>query len=256
MLNEEQIASLIEDGYLLIPRFVPLHLIDESLGAINKSLKEIDLSHEGRNYDFMSELGCSDVILDLYHRSRLAELAEYLLGKGEGHDVDRGQIALKFPNHGDGLAQQVAEQHWHLDGMYHSKNGGESSPINITLIAGVCLSDISGLNQGNFTLHPKGHVILSSYLNQHGIDSLVKKPIDIVLPPAKQIIWQKGDVVVFNHMLPHWNGAPNFTNRTRYAVFFRSNRRGRCAWVKEAITDPFYEWEGLKIMSNKQNEGQ
>ncbi len=234
-------CELYEKGFALIPGVVPRKFTDRALGAINHRLSRTDMNSEGRNYDFMSDIGRSPEILDLYYKTPMAKMTESLIGSGQIEPIDRAQIALRFP----GAKEPSDPPEWHLDGMYHSKYGAQTQPINHTLLVGIFLSDLPGPNCGNFTVHPGGHQILARYFRQRGIDALFDGILDVLMPPAEQLVCRSGDAVLCHHQLPHWGEPCNLSPHIRYTVFFRANRLSRSLWVKEAMTDLFIEWKGM-----------
>lgn len=244
-LSFEQKRQIYDRGFVTVPGVVPQVMVDAALRAINHSVGQgmnVDEMTKFRAQSYCSDIKNTPVITDLLNRTPALALAESVLGEGNVSPVKGGQVALRFPS----LQDPPGKPGCHLDGMYSPTNGVPEGTIqNFTLLAGVLLSDLPHAFAGNFTVWPGTHHRFEAYFREHGPDSLLKGMPPIEYPEPEQVIGKAGDVVLCHYQVAH-GVAPNVSAHVRYAIFFRlyHNNHGSCR--KEAMTDIWLEWPGIR----------
>lgn len=247
-LSTEQKRQFAEDGYLQLRGAVARPLVDRALRVINASLGGKGIPPEDlpilRARSYAPEAQRDPAITDLLNASGLLELAESAIAKDELQPVQAGQIALRFPIMGEAF-----EPRPHLDGMHTSTNGvPEGRLASFTGLAGVMLSDVTGDGQGNFTVWPGSHRLNGEYFREHQPESLLEGMPKVDLPPPRQLTGRAGDAVLCHYLLSHGT-APNVSPNIRYAIYFRLNRVNHQARQREAMMDPWAEWDGIRPLA-------
>jgi len=244
-LTQTQRRTFFENGYVQVPNIVPQTALNAALRAINHSLGEgidpakIDLF---RSQSYCPELQREYVITDLYNATPVAQLAESLVGIGKVKPVNAGQIALRFPS----MQSQASEPHPHLDGMYTPANGVPKGKIaSFTLLLGVMLSDIHAPFSGNLAVWPGTHRIYERYFREHGPESLLTGMPPVTLPDPEHVLGRAGDVVLCHYQLAH-GVAQNVSPHIRYAIYFRLHHIDHETRWKEAMTNIWLEWDGMR----------
>lgn len=154
-LSEAQKGCFVRDGYCVLPNAVPKDLVDAARREINAFLMlgfdEDEVPAFNAN-TWLPELAGDECILDLFHKSTLAEkLCQSMQPVSENNQgaygdypikhVERGQIALRFPMSelDDGPPNLVYDSH--LDGLHSATNGVPVGNVrSFTCLVGVALS--------------------------------------------------------------------------------------------------------------------
>lgn len=247
-LSTEQKRRFAEDGYVYLPGVVPRNLVDAALRAINASLGERGIPPDDlpvlRSRSYCPELQHDAAITGLLNASGLLELAESAIGRDQLLAVAAGQIALRFPTMG-----RASEPRPHLDGMHTATNGvPEGRLSSFTGLAGVMLSDVTGDGQGNLVVWPGSHRLNGEYFREHQPESLLAGMPRVGLPAPRQVTGHAGDAVLCHYLLSH-GVATNVSANIRYAVYFRLNRVNHDARQREAMMDPWHEWDGIRPLA-------
>jgi hypothetical protein len=250
-LNDEQIAEFREEGYLVLPGAIPGTMIDEALRVINHSLGE-----EGMNKDDLPTLHaqtycpeCREhpAIVDLANCSPLPGLVESLIGEGNLQPQTRGQIALRFPR---SPGETSSPPNGHLDGIGSGINGSAVGSYRriFTGLAVILLHDVPRPFMENFTVWPKSHRFFEEYLRTHGHEVLADGQPQVDLPAGPhQITGKAGDLVITHHQIFH-TAAPNVSPHIRYAAIFRWRHKDVEEVGKDALTDIWREWPGVRAV--------
>ena len=216
IVSQTQKLHLYDEGYTIFQNIIPPKVANNALRHINANLSDTDIRSEGKHYEFMKTINKDPQILDLFYKTTVKRIVDFLIGKGQYDKVDVGQIALRFP-----VEKKSKERlPWHLDGLYNSKSGAQKNPWNFSLLVGVFLSDLSKPGCGNLTVYPKGHQILAKYFKKHGIDTALKSDIGNLVKKKKEITCNARDVVICHPQLPHLGYPINTSPNIRYLVFF------------------------------------
>lgn len=247
-LSQSQRREFFEQGYLHVPNVVPPAKINAALRAINHSLGEginpVEI-HTYRSRSYCPELQRERVITDLYNKSPAAPLAESLIGEKKIKRIESGQIALRFST----IHDKPSEPHPHLDGMYSPNNGVPKGRIlSFTMLLGVMLSDVSEDFAGNLAVWPGTHHLYERYFREHGPESLLDGMPPVTLPQPVQLTGQAGDVVLCHYQLAH-GVAQNVSPHVRYAIYFRLHHFNHEAQWKQAMTNLWLEWDGMRELA-------
>lgn len=247
-LSTEQKRQFAVDGYVQLPGAVARPLVDRALRVINASLGERGIPPEDlpilRSRSYAPETQRDPAITDLLNASGLLGLAESAIAKDELQPVQAGQIALRFP-----IMREAFEPRPHLDGMHTPTNGVPAGELrSFTALAGVMLSDVTGDGQGNLVVWPGSHRLHGEYFRQHQPESLLEGMPKVELSPPRQLTGRAGDAVLCHYLLAHGT-APNVGPNIRYAIYFRLNRVNHKDRQREAMMDPWAEWDGIRPLA-------
>ena len=253
-LTDEQIAEFRSEGYLVIPRAIPEIMIDEALRVINHSLGEEGMNKEDlptlRAQTYCPECREHPAITDLANRSPLPALVESLIGEGNLQPQTRGQIALRFPR---ALGEVASPPSGHLDGIGSGTNGSAVGCYRriFTGLAVILLHDLPRPFMGNFTVWPKSHQFFEAYFRDKGHEVLADGQPQVDLPEeAHQITGKAGDLVITHHQILH-TAAPNVSPHIRYAAIFRWRHKDVEEVDKDALTDIWREWPGVRAVHSR-----
>jgi hypothetical protein len=243
-LTRDQRRKIYQDGYLILPAFVPEKLTNVALRAINHSVgKGMDRKDipSFRSTSYCPELRNAPPIIDLLHKTSLWKIAESLIGKGKVRLAGPPQIALRFP-----AMETPGELHPHLDGMYSPNNRVRKGTIqSFTMLAGVFLSSTPNQFWGNFCVWPGTHRLFENYFKKNGPESLLKGLPPIEMPEPEQILAQTGDTVICHYQLAH-TVVLNVSPYVRYAVFFRLAHVDHSLNKNKAFTNLWLEWPAIQ----------
>lgn len=250
-LTYEQKKHLYDYGFLKIPGVVPQVMIDHALQTINSSVgKGMNVSDMTifSTQSFCPDIKHTEPISDIFNKTPIASLCESAIEKGQINPAKGAQVALRFP-HPPNTDKPLPKPSAHIDGTYAPNNGVPKGEIhNFTMLVGVYLSDVPKPNAGNFTVWPGTHWKFAEYFRKHGPEALAGgMPKIDDMPEPEQLCGQAGDIFIAHHLCGH-TAMPNYSPHVRYALFFRvwrADRNGR-VFQREAITDPFYEWTGIR----------
>lgn len=249
MLTLSQKRQFHDDGYLIIPGVVPKVLIDAALKAVNHSIGTVGLGGEdmenNRSAFFCAELLEAPVILDLYNKTPVIEIAEELMGKGNVQPVTRAKPYPRFP-----LApgEEPPPLRGHLDGIGSGTNGMAKGEYRrgFTAFAVVYLADLTESYAGNFTVWPKSHRAYESYFREVGYEVLAQGMPRIDLPEEPVMVTANaGDLILAHHQIFH-TGGPNTSPNVRQAVIARLQHKDVQEIKYDAYKDIWREWPGMQ----------
>lgn len=248
MLTSAQKREFVEQGFLKIPGAIPKVLVDRALHAVNHSIGHVGLGGEdmanSRSAFFCAELLDAPVILDLYRKSPVIEIAESLMGKGNVLPVEKAKPYPRFPLPVD---QDPPVPRGHMDGIGSGTNGMAKGVYlrGFTAFAVVYLDDVPGPNYGNFTVWPKSHRVLEAYFKKHGHEILANGMPKVDFPEGPVMLPAKaGDLIIAHHQLFH-TGGPNASPRVRQAVITRLRHKDVETIKYDAYADIWREWPGV-----------
>lgn len=248
MLTLAQKRQFHDEGYLKIPGVVPKVLIDEALRAVNHSIGTIGLGGEdmenNRSAFFCAELLRAPVILDLFNKSPVIEIAEELMGKGNVLPVVNAKPYPRFPLP---LGEDAPEPHGHLDGIGNGSNGMPKGYYGrgFTAFSVLYLVDLLEPNSGNFTVWPKSHRAYGTYFQENGHEVLATGLPRFDLPEEPVMVTAKaGDLILAHHLMIH-AGGPNSSPNIRQAVITRLRHKEIEETGYAAYTDMWREWPGV-----------
>lgn len=249
MLTASQKRTFIEEGYLKIPGVVPKVLIDAARRAVNHSIGTVGESGEdlarSRSAFFCAELLQAPVILDLFNKSPIIEIAESLMGEGNVQPVESAKPYPRFPLP---LGEDPPEPRGHLDGIGNGFNGTPKGQYRrgFTAFAVIYLADVPEPYSGNFTVWPKSHRFFSDYFTQNGHEVLANGVPQLDMPEGPNMITAKaGDLIFAHHQIFHGacsNAAPD----VRHAVITRLRHKDVETVGYDAYTDIWREWPGVQ----------
>lgn len=249
-LTKLQKREFYEQGYLKIEGAIPKLMLNDALRAINHSIGAMGIPPEElprfRQTSYCQEVQKTPAITDLFNRSAVYRLIESLLGEGNVESVSTGQLALRFP---EALGEDVSSrQRGHIDGLGTGLNGSQKGEYSrsFTGLCVVLLSDLPEGNSGNFTVWPKSHRVLEKHFQEHGHEVLSDGMPKVDLPEGPvQTTGKAGDVILAHHLLVHSAGL-NDSPHIRYASIFRVHHKDRASIDKDAYTDMWREWPGVR----------
>lgn len=243
-LTAEARAHFATHGWCPVPGAASPEQCRRALRAIH-----MDLGQEGlppdelpryRHRSFCPDLRVSAAICDLYTETALRPAAEDLIGAGQVAPPFQGQIALRFPDPEDKPPDPA-----HLDGMPNADNGLEGGHIRtFSLLAGVYLEDVTGPDQGNFTVWPGTHLTFAAYFRAHGPTALLRGLPDVPMPAPVPVTGRAGDGFLCHYQVAH-AAALNLGHRLRYACFFRLVRRDHADHAPAQMSHPWWDYLGL-----------
>jgi hypothetical protein len=257
MLSLAQKRQFYEEGYLKIAGAVPKVLVDEALRSVNHSIGTVGLGGEdmanNRSAFHCAELMEAPVILDLYNKSPIIEIAEELMGKGNVLPVVKAKPYPRFP-----LApgEDAPELRGHLDGIGSGTNGMPKGYYGrgFTAFAVVYLADLLDPYAGNFTVWPKSHRAYEAYFQEVGHETLAQGMPRIDLPAEPVMVTGKaGDLILAHHQMFH-TGGPNASPNVRQAVIARLRHKDVEGNEYAAYADIWREWPGISAAVSGESE--
>lgn len=248
MLTPSQKREFVEEGYLIIPGAISKVLIDAALRAVNHSIGNVGLGGEdpanNRSAFHCAELLDAPVILDLYRKSPVMEIAESLMGQGNVLPVERAKPYPRFPLP---VGEDPPAPRGHLDGIGNGSNGMAKGVYRrgFTAFAVIYLADVPEPNSGNFTVWPKSHRFFADYFQREGYEVLANGIPQVDLPEGPRMITAKaGDLIIAHHQIFHGaclNASPN----VRHAVIARLQHKDVKEVGYDAYIDIWREWPGV-----------
>ena len=101
---------------------------------------------------------------------------------------------------------------------------------------------------------PRSHAFFESYFKEHGHEVLEQGMPRVALPEGPVMLQgQPGDVVLTHHQLIH-TAAPNASPHVRYAAIFRLRHRACTEIGRDAYTDIWREWPGIRALDEESVE--
>lgn len=257
MLTKQQIRQFYEEGFIRIPGAVPRVMVEaarkamnHSIGAVGQGTDDLDNFKAGAYCD---ELKAEPVMTDLYNRTPVMAIAEQLIGKDKVQPVRNVQMALRFPTV---VGEDPQEPRGHLDGLGNGRNGQAKGEYRrgFTAFAVIYLADVPGPWHGNFTVWPRTHRFFEQYFRAHGHEVLRDGTprVDLPVPPV-QVTGNAGDAVIAHHQIVH-TGGPNASPDVRYAAITRLRHVDCEETGKDAYTDIWREWEGVRMVLEDDRE--
>jgi ectoine hydroxylase-related dioxygenase (phytanoyl-CoA dioxygenase family) len=114
------------------------------------------------------------------------------------------------------------------------------------MLLGNMLNDVHDDWAGNLAVWPGTHRLYEDYFRQHGPEALLNGMPPIQMPEPMMVKGNAGDIVMAHYQLAH-TAAPNVSPNVRYAIYFRLRRIHHDAQWKQAMTDIWLEWPGIRI---------
>ncbi|MBT4501253.1 MAG: hypothetical protein HOC74_26215 [Gemmatimonadetes bacterium] len=249
MLTQKQKQMFYREGYVKLSGAVPQLMVERARKAINHSIGEVGMHQEDltklRAQSYCNELRSAPVMVDLFNKTPLFQIAESLLGEGNALPCGGAQIALRFPGNPDA---DPGEPGGHLDGLGTGTNGIPKGEYRrgFTALVVIYLADVPEPYSGNFTVWPKSHLFFEEYFKREGHGVLAKGMPKVELPEGPvQMTGKAGDVVLAHNLLVHGAG-PNGSANVRYAAIFRL-RHVDCEQIGlDGYTDIWREWAGVR----------
>lgn len=242
-LTPAQTRSLRQNGYAVLPGAVPRPLIEAALADINCAVSEKNQSGATGSFkeeQWMDWRGTPEVMA-LLLETGLWELADALVGPIHP-PAGPGFVCLRYPQR----RRYPCEPAFHVDGVYSHDSWTRKGEIDsMSIKIAVFLSDVPGPDRGNFTVIPGSHLLLAEHLRERGLEALREGMPALSWGRPKQLVGRAGDAVVCHYMLVH-EGEQNLSPHVRYAAFFNLMRDDHRAHQREALTDPWFEWRGLR----------
>jgi hypothetical protein len=252
-ISAEQRSDFARDGFLVVPGVVDRARVDAALQLINHWIF-CEFDHEKRvqyyAQSFATDRQDDPRILGLLHDTPALSLATDLVGRRLA-GPDKGQVALRFPVPPDAPPFYVGA---HVDGVPTGINGvPEDGAIHgFTINACVLLSDLTGPDQGNFTVWPGTHLTMARWFTEHGAripdpEVFFRATEDVANATSAPypVTGRAGDLILAHHLTAHANGGHAGPN-IRYAVFFRLTSDVRYDLGDAVYTDPWAEWDAMR----------
>jgi hypothetical protein len=241
-IDREQLRTFEDDGYLVLPGVVPADLIAAARRDIAARVQQAPPPphHRGPHFYFVLDEGdglASPLVAPLVQSDALA-LARALVAHAAFDPPDHVQISLNvppWPHRPSGP---------HIDGLTPPEPDGR--PGTFTVLAGIFLTDQTREDAGNLWVWPGSHQGTARYLRVHGPEALlscVPYP-PIALNPPRQVTGRAGDLLLAHYLLGH-NMGGNVSAQVREVLYFRLRRAGHRARWREAVTDPWLEFEAV-----------
>ena len=252
-ITTEQRADFARDGFVVIPGVVERERVDAALQLINHWIF-CEFDHEKRvqyyAQSFATDRQDDPRILGLLNDTPALALATDLVGRRLA-GPDKGQVALRFPVP-PGAPPFYAGAH--VDGVPTGINGvPEDGAIHgFTINACVLLSDLTGPDQGNFTVWPGTHLTMARWFTEHGAripdpEAFFRATEEVANATSAPypVTGRAGDLILAHHLTAHANGGHAGPD-IRYAVFFRLTSDVRYDLGDAVYTDPWAEWDAMR----------
>jgi Phytanoyl-CoA dioxygenase (PhyH) len=247
VLNEQDLESFGENGYLVVPNVVPQANLDAVVAAIWEFL-EMDPDDPATWYSLerkgsIVHLHQHQALWDNRQHPRLYQAFADLLGtEALWVSMDRAgmkpPIDPRFPHYEDrGFI------HWDLD---------TTKPLPERLgVQGVLALTDTTAEMGGFQCIPGFHRVLAAWIREQPEDRSPRSPDLSRLPPGYQVTpipMKAGDLVIWNRLLAHGNGR-NEGARPRLAQYItmspatddETQRQERIACWRERRAPSYWE---------------
>ena len=279
-LSDSQLREFGERGYVVVPNVIPPDALARTNDAIDRLLAEdppaadtvghffywLSGLHVGADPDWhgvqVQERGIDGrrdsvasndtasnaraALVSLLRETPVASLAKSLCAV-EALEIafDQAQIALCIPtyNYRPGAG--------HVDGCEILADG---RPGSFTMLIGVLMSDQLHENSGNLWVWPGTHRAHAAYFREHGPEAIGQVPNSsppIDLPEPTQIIGRAGDLVLAHYLLGHNTGGNYESREIRRCVYYRARKLGHSDRWREAITDEWLEFDGVRAAEER-----
>ncbi len=243
VLTVDQLRRFGQDGFLLVPGLASPRAVAAANAVIDELLSTSPPPpHVVGPHSYVEKPASSHALLDLLTGTPAYGVAEELTAPGGLVGPTHVQVALTFPPfaHVPGAG--------HVDGLGELRADGR--PTSFTLLVGVILSDQSADDMGNLHVWPGTHLATAAYARTHGVAALQAQAAETSSPPVPQehrlqVRGHPGDVLFAHYLLAH-NIGGNTSGTVRRSVYMRLKRRGHEQhWVR-ALTDAWYEYDGVR----------
>lgn len=246
-ITQEARAAFRENGYVVVPGFLDEADVAQGRALVAELVAEQppEPGHVGIHFLWPRFGPTGHRLLDFYRSTGLAQLAEELLRPGLGLlEPDFAQVATTIPPwpHRPGGP--------HVDGLLPLADDGR--PGTFTLLAGVWLTDQTGLNQGNLWVWPGTHRAFGRYLAEHGADVLTRPQEllgpgpypEIELGEPVQAQGTAGSVLFAHYLLAHNIGGHDGPAEAgpRETLYYRLHAQGHKERWREVVMDPLSEF--------------
>ncbi|WP_405159528.1 phytanoyl-CoA dioxygenase family protein [Nocardia sp. NBC_01499] len=238
MLDQEELRTFAERGFLVVPQVVPHELIADAATSIDRLIDAAPPGTEVRGPHFYwPRARRVPALLSLLTDSPAFALAESLTKPGTLVVPEQVQVALNIPPY----AHRPGGPH--IDGFPPERDG---RPGTFTLLAGVLMSDQVEEDAGNLWAWPGTHLTHAKYFRQHGPHAFFEARgyPPVALPEPVQIRGRAGDLLLAHYLLGH-NIGGNTAEQTRRAVYFRVKRTGHDRRWREFLQNPWLDYDAL-----------
>ena len=239
-LDRQHKLSFAGQGYLVVPRAVPLSLIEAARREVEARVarEPPPAGHLGP-YSYFLAGARHDPLCALLYGSPALLAAESLIAPGKFEAPDHVQLSLNVPpfDHRPGGP--------HLDGLMPPEPDGR--PGTFTLLAGILLTDQAAEEMGNLWVWPGSHLNAAAYFREHGPEALLSSaPYPRVeLSEPRQVVGHAGDVLLAHYLLGH-NIGGNTSAVTREVVYFRLRREGHRGRWREFVREALLEFDAVR----------
>ena len=236
MLDEQQIASFKNNGYLVVPGLVPDALCDEVIAAILE-FAGIDVTDDSSWYQSRF---AGHGIVPMHHDQALWNLRQH----PPIHEVFAdlyGTRALWVSNDRVSYKPPVSNRiNWSRPPVHWDCDPWTFDALSMQGL--VYLTDTAA-NQGAFMCAPGVYKGLDTYLVDHADDEDRRHP-DIVEPELVSVAGEKGSLVVFNRLMPHTSGQNQSADHrfVQYVTMMEVDENQRDARIAEWREKKLPEW--------------
>lgn len=247
-LDDEQLSSLGQRGYVVVPNVVDDDLIATASQEVDGLISRNPPPTEHRGYQFY---WCNDVtppnpMLACLTRSQALSLVETAIAPNRLEIPSQIQVSLNIPpwDHRPGGP--------HLDGLTPPESDGR--PSTYTLLAGLFLTDQMTENMGNLWVWPGTHLINATYFREHGSEALLAQAPypQTELPEPTQVVGRAGDMLLAHYLLGH-NMGGNLSSSVRKVIYFRLRTQFHRKRWQACVKDTLFEFAPVRSALHGRN---
>lgn len=238
MLSAAQKRRFMRDGFLRLPGAASRARAERALRLVNAELGAARGGAVG--VPSFSRIWDRPELMGLLYETRLWGDCESLLGPGAALRPIMANVTLGFPSLEGAPPHDDAD--FHVDGV-PAAPGRE--PRTFTLFLCVLLRDLPRRFSGNFKVVPGSHLEVSRLAASRGAEAVGEAFRERAFPEALQFVGRAGDAMLCHHHLLHARER-NDSAEIRYAVFFRVEHAAHRSRWREAMADPWLEFDGLR----------
>lgn len=220
-LSQLDYTFLMDNGFFQVSNIIPdekIEIADKMIEVNNVPTSREDAGlwiKEKSSYQKKKE------VLDLHNEYVKPFVETSLFGEGKTKKVKSCQIAYRFP--GEGAEEN---NQYHIDNFTDKDLNRHRIPPEFSVIVGVCLSDTTDDNQGNFTVFPWSQYTIAEYCKEKGYEYLADNGLNEMTNTLKfdnefQIKAKKGDIIIASRYLGHYICAPNKSENIRKIIWYR-----------------------------------
>ena len=184
------------------------------------------------------------MILNLYNKPPVIEIAEELMGEGNVLPVVSAKPYPRFP-----LApgEDAPEPRGHINGIGNGSNGMAKGEYRrgFTAFAVIYLADLLETNAGNFIVWPQSHRAYEDYFKKVGHEVLAEgmPRIDVPADPV-MVTGRAGDLILAHHQILHAGGQTRRrTCATQSSPAYVTKMSATSSMA--AYADIWREWPGI-----------